>query len=674
MKKTGKIILSTLLIASISLTAAPLTAPIISSRMVTSASAAENSIQWSYSQSTQTLTFSGNGTITQSMMNDVFDQYPFIKTMIVSDGIEVVENADLIATRIDKIPQNVILGKDVVECFIRAADSYQVSSQNKNLTAYDGALYTADLTELLLVPKNKTNLTYPQQLRTIGTGAYNANVGSVIVIPWGVTTIRQYGLMNGNYIIPDTVTFFSLEGDPKYPFASSNYLWEGENETIQKASDLYTDNDEGDFASDIWQAWSKYDFRRISDICKGIDGEPIHGWYTVSGYRYYFGTDGKPLKGWQTIDGNRYYFRNNGAARTGLVTIAESYSDSLGQELSYYFNQDGTLASNTTITYSGRTYYINEMGVASTTPSSSSSSKNGLVTENGNTYYYVNGVKQTGLQYINEKAYIFDSNGVMQKSGWYDAEGHSFYLNDYGAGVVKCWRLGTDGKYRYLKADGTMAVNEWVVDYGKTYYVGSDGKKYTGTKTIDGKTYTFDENGVLQGEASTNTPSESEGQAGTIYDTMSSNPVSATIRFSDLDGKTYCYANGQLAIKRWVSVNGNWYLTGDDGALCKSKWVYTGFKWENYWYWFGGSGKMMSNGWLKLADGKWYYFRSGGQMATGWIKDGNKWYYLTGSGAMAANRWVKSGNYWYYVGSNGAMLTNTITPDGYRVDSEGRWV
>ena len=56
----------------------------------------------------------------------------------------------------------------------------------------------------------------------------------------------------------------------------------------------------------------------------------------------------------------------------------------------------------------------------------------------------------------------------MQKSGWYEAEGDSFYLNDYGAGVVKCWRLGTDGKYRYLKADGRMAVKEWIVDYGKT--------------------------------------------------------------------------------------------------------------------------------------------------------------------------------------------------------------
>ena len=90
--------------------------------------------------------------------------------------------------------------------------------------------------------------------------------------------------------------------------------------------------------------------------------------------------------------------------------------------------------------------------------------QDGLVTQNGQTGNDLSGEKQTGLQYIDGKAYIFDESGEMCKSGWYSAEGSSFYLNDNGAGVVKCWRLGEDGKYRYLKADGTMAVNEWIID------------------------------------------------------------------------------------------------------------------------------------------------------------------------------------------------------------------
>ena len=102
------------------------------------------------------------------------------------------------------------------------------------------------------------------------------------------------------------------------------------------------------------------------------------------------------------------------------------------------------------------------------------------------------------LRYQNDKAYIYDENGTMMKSGWYEADGDWFYLNDYGAGVVKCWRYGTDEKYRYLKADGRMAQNEWGQDYGNWYYVGSDGKKYTGAHTIAGVDYLFDSNGILQ--------------------------------------------------------------------------------------------------------------------------------------------------------------------------------
>ena len=81
-----------------------------------------------------------------------------------------------------------------------------------------------------------------------------------------------------------------------------------------------------------------------------------------------------------------------------------------------------------------------------------------------------------GLVYRGEKAYIYDDNGQMQKSGWYEADGDWHYLNGYGAGAVSCWRDGTDGSPRYLKADGKMARNEWIEDYGNWYYLGLDGR------------------------------------------------------------------------------------------------------------------------------------------------------------------------------------------------------
>ena len=259
----------------------------------------------------------------------------------------------------------------------------------------------------------------------------------------------------------------------------------------------------------------------------------------------------------KTWGGNTYYFDANCKMVTGTQTINGK---------SYTFDENGVLQ--------GEAPQEDESGSGSSTVT-----QPGFVTENGKTYYYKDGKKMTGLQYIDSKAYYFGTDGAMQKSKWIQADGNWYYLNDYGAGVVSCWRL-KDNKYVYLGSDGKMKTNSWVKDYGIWYYVKADGIRYESC---------------------------------------------------------------------WAKIGG-------------------------VWYWFGGSGKMAENQWLKL-DGIWYYFYPSGAMASGqWVKTGGKWYYCLGSGAMAENRWVKSGAYWYYLGSGGAMLTNTTTPDGYHVDSEGRWI
>jgi len=43
-----------------------------------------------------------------------------------------------------------------------------------------------------------------------------------------------------------------------------------------------------------------------------------------------------------------------------------------------------------------------------------------------------------------------------------------------------------------------------------------------------------------------------------------------------------------------------------------------------------------------------------GDMNTGWVLDND--------------------GKWYYLGENGAMMTNGVTPDGYRVDADGKWI
>jgi len=75
-------------------------------------------------------------------------------------------------------------------------------------------------------------------------------------------------------------------------------------------------------------------------------------------------------------------------------------------------------------------------------------------------------------------------------------------------------------------------------------------------------------------------------------------------------------------------------------------------------------------------NGKKYWFDSDGNMAKGWRQDtSGSWYFMEeDTGTMNASAWLKYNGLWYYFGSDGKMLTNTITPDGYVLNSDGVWV
>lgn len=234
----------------------------------------------------------------------------------------------------------------------------------------------------------------------------------------------------------------------------------------------------------------------------------------------------------------------------------------------------------------------------------------------GSRKWYIDeaGKMTTGTRTIGGKTYTFGADGVLLESG-------------NGTGTA------ASGGFRTLN--------------GETYYY-VNGEPVTGVRYIDGKAYYFGDNGVMQKSGWVQTGYGEWPKSGMFYLNDSGAAVVNCWRLKD---GQYCYlgADGMMVIWSWVKDYGSWYYVNGNGARCESTWRQLGGE----WYWFGGSGKMAQSQWLKL---------------------GGKWYYFTGSGAMAANKWVKSGAYWYYLGSDGAMLTNTVTPDGYRVDAQGRWI
>ena len=74
-----------------------------------------------------------------------------------------------------------------------------------------------------------------------------------------------------------------------------------------------------------------------------------------------------------------------------------------------------------------------------------------------------------------------------------------------------------------------------------------------------------------------------------------------------------------------------------------------------------------------------YYFDQSGNMVTGWVKTAdNNWYFFENAktadeGKMVLG-WKSISGSWYYFNADGSMMKNGITPDGYNIGSDGRWV
>lgn len=108
----------------------------------------------------------------------------------------------------------------------------------------------------------------------------------------------------------------------------------------------------------------------------------------------------------------------------------------------------------------------------------------------------------------------------------------------------------------------------------------------------------------------------------------------------------------------WIEHSSGWQYQEAGKDIFKDGWGYI----ENEWYFFDASGNMVT-GW-QLSCEKWYFLNP--------ISDGTKGKMLTG--------WQWIDGYCYYFAESqdtshvkGEMYENEKTPDGYMVDSAGRW-
>ncbi|MED4271972.1 NlpC/P60 family protein [Weissella confusa] len=229
---------------------------------------------------------------------------------------------------------------------------------------------------------------------------------------------------------------------------------------------------------------------------------------------------------------------------------------------------------------------------------------NGLQREGGSTYYYVNGVRQVGLQYINGKMYFFDPATKAQVFSQYVVNsGHTYYIGANGTAVAGLVTI--NGNRQYYNKDYTQARGTYVNESGKTYYMSSiNGNAVKGMATINGEKQYY--RGV----------DNSQVRGAYIYE----------------NGRTYYMSsiNGN-AVKGMVTINGEkQYYRGVDNTQVRGAYITD----NKGWYYASSISGNMVRG-LQTINGQRVFFNvDGTQVRGGSVKLDGMTYYANAIGEL----------------------------------------
>lgn len=201
----------------------------------------------------------------------------------------------------------------------------------------------------------------------------------------------------------------------------------------------------------------------------------------------------------------------------------------------WYQNTNGTYKTNTWFQDGSDWYYFDGNGYMVT----------GWAQDSTMHWYYMNPV----------------SNGKMgvMKTGWVQDGDKWYYLNPLAGGTLQTGWINDGGKWYFADSNGAMQTGVISVD-GVVYYLnpnsdGTKGAMMVGTYTIDGKTYTFGENGAPVGIAPAATVIfNSNGTTVNAYastnDNSSSSSGGGSSYSSSSTKKGNEYKNGDLYIRK----------------------------------------------------------------------------------------------------------------------------
>ena len=289
-------------------------------------------------------------------------------------------------------------------------------------------------------------------------------------------------------------------------------------------------------------------------------------------------------------------------------------------------------------------------------------------------------------------------------------------------------KSGWQDNYTTYYVNGVPAKNKWITakaKNGKTYtfYFGSNGKKYTGWKRVDGVMYFFANNKYTALPAGARLTGFKTISGYVFYfadDRISGHPTGeqitgwATISgkkyyfmdehyaaynkscrgarmtgFKTIDGVKYYFADSRYTASKvpagvmltgWKTIKGQKYYFADSRyPKAPTGKVLTGIKTIGGKSYFFNKSGVMKTGWVRTTNNIWGYYNSNGTAGkVGWKQNDGNWYYLTKSG-RAKTGWLTLGSSKFYLNANdgGKMVIGPHKfPSGriYFFDNEGRLV
>ena len=327
---------------------------------------------------------------------------------------------------------------------------------------------------------------------------------------------------------------------------------------------------------------------------------------------------------------------------------------------------------------------------------------NGIIVDKNGTYYYINGIKQTGFHEIDGKTYFFgrlgnkeartgvvyidgsyyrfDHNGVMQ-TGWFIDDGEKTYYHTDGKRVngfqtidgkkyffgrlnnneLRTGIIKIDNFYYRFDQSGVMQTG-WFVDDGEKTYYQTDGKRVSGFQTIDGKKYFF-------GRLNNNELRTGIIKIDNFYHRFDQNGVMQTGWFVDSGEKTYYQTEGKR-VSGFQTIDGKKYFFGRlNNNTLRTGTIFI----DGNYYNFDESG-VMQTGWNTTIEGTKYY-DSDGKMQTGITEIfGSKYFFDKNGYQKTGFQNYKGNTYFFSRMTDKKMLTGFLLIDGkyYYFDNSGK--